>query len=94
MKITPKDLELPKVITAYCNKCKRETDHLIYKWKGDIYIKCSMCGEYIFAGHEILAFETLDCPKCRRKTLHAIYRWGRDKYVRCIGCGHELSVGD
>lgn len=94
MRITLKDLEIPKVITAYCNRCKRETDHLIYRHRDRIYIKCSVCGDEIYAGHEILAFETLDCPNCQRKTLHVIYRHRDRKYARCIGCGHELYVGD
>lgn len=94
MRIKPKDLELPKVITAYCNKCKRETDQLIYRYYDEIYIKCSVCEGKIYAGHEILAFETLDCPTCKRKTLHVIYRHYKEKYVKCIGCGHELYVGN
>ena len=95
-------LAVPRIIKAYCNTCQAETDHIIYKHRDELYIKCVRCDEKkIYAGNKaILAFERMFCGTCGRETLWVLYCTceglfcDNEMYFKCIGCGTKRYAGN
>ena len=99
--ITPAELRVPRVIKAYCRKCKTITDNVIYNSSGNLYVKCVGCGKDVYVGNRgILAFETLTCRACGRETLWVVYCGGGPPYLSdniylaCLGCGMYFYAGN
>ncbi len=95
MPILASNLQIPRIIKAYCNKCKTVTDHIIYPDDKRIRIKCITCEKKdVYAGIAVLAFESLYCKECKRETLWALYCHDYRMYLVCIGCLNEVYAGD
>lgn len=93
--ITPAKLKVPRVVRAYCNKCKTVMDQIIYNHSGSLYVVCPGCKSDLYAGNRgILAFENLTCKTCGRETLWAVYCHSGEIYVLCLGCGREIYAGN
>lgn len=93
-------------ITAYCNRCRQETVHVIHAVSGDplfteggIYIKCHICGDNIFFGKTIYEFFKTYCDTCKTVTVHALYETkgglltSGGLNIRCLGCGRKIFLG-
>ena len=77
-------------IKAYCNKCGKDTVHVIYVDSGnDFVIKCTACeGKVHIYARKIDAFVKLYCPTCQRETVHAL----TSSFLKCVGCGRFIDL--
>lgn len=81
-------------IPAYCDRCKKETIHIVYREDSDLYIKCHECESKYGFGDRIIKFVKIYCPKCQRVTVHGIYKDYRGLHIKCIGCGRSVYITD